>query len=50
MLPPSWRKWPQKVVITGVDEEYSWWGGEFKGFAVVHYDLLELLPSSSLGP
>lgn len=45
MIPPEWKVWPEKVVITGNDERESLWAGQFKGLSLIHYDLLQLLKS-----
>ena len=49
MIPPGWKQWPEKVVITGNDEQESLWAGQFKGLSLIHYDLLQLLKSKILG-
>ena len=50
LVPPSWTQWPGRVVLVGLDKAGScrdW--GQWKGFQLIHHDLLDLLPSKSLG-
>ena len=50
LVPPNWCLWPSKVVIIGLDKNSStvdW--GQWKGLQLIHHDLLDLLPSKTLG-
>ena len=49
MLPPEWRLWPTRVVLCGYDENGAARFTPFKSVTVCHHDLLQLLPSKSLG-
>ena len=50
LIPPNWVQWPARVIIVGLDKHSNFqdWG-QWKGLQLIHHDLLDLLPSKTLG-
>ena len=50
LVPPDWTQWPSQVAIIGLDKSSSLVDkGQWKGLQLIHHDLLDLLPSKTLG-